>query len=96
MLKELEPEPTLKINSVDASPRNIKTGDIVKVFNDRGHVLIKAVINDAVQPGVLTMPKGWEKQEFIDGHYQDLTSRVTNPVCANSAFFDLLVGVEKV
>lgn len=96
MLKELEPEPTLKINSVDASPRNIKTGDIVKVFNDRGHVLIKAIINDAVQPGVLTMPKGWEKQEFIDGHYQDLTSRVTNPVCANSAFFDLLVGVEKV
>lgn len=96
LLKELESEPTVKINSADAASRNIKTGDTVRVFNDRGYVVIKAAINDAVQPGVLTMPKGWKKQEFIEGHYQDLTSRVTNPVCANSAFFDLLVEVEKI
>lgn len=95
MLRELSPEPFVKINPVDAAARNIKNGDIVKLFNDRGYVKIKAFVDRGVQPGVLSLPKGREKHEFIEGHYQDLTSRVMNIVCANSAFFDVLVQVEK-
>lgn len=95
VLLELDPEPIVKINSADAAKYGIKTGDKVKLYNDRGHVVMKAAINDGVQPGVLTAPKGWEKHQFIDGHFSDLTSRVVNKVCANSAFFDVLVAVEK-
>lgn len=95
VLKELNPEPIVKINPEDAAARNIKTGDIVKLYNDRGYVKVKAIVDGGIQSGVLSLPKGWEKQEFIEGHYQDLTSRVMNIVCANSAFFDVLVQVEK-
>lgn len=96
VLKELNPEPLVRINPDDAAKRNIKKGDVVKVFNDRGYVHIKAAVDKGMQPGVLGMQKGWEKHEFLEGHYQDLTSRVINPYCANSAFFDVLVEVEKV
>jgi anaerobic selenocysteine-containing dehydrogenase len=95
-LREMDPEPTIKLNPADAAPREIKSGDIVKVFNDRGYVVIKAVLNDGVRPGMVNIPKGWEAEHFIGGHYQDLTSGVSSNVCANHPFFDVLVQVEKV
>lgn len=96
VLLELDPEPTVKINPEDAKKYDIRTGDKVKIFNERGYVVMKAVLNAGIQPGVLVAPKGWEKDQFIDGHFGDLTSRVMHPICANSAFFDLLVAIEKV
>lgn len=95
-LLELDPEPIVKFNSVDAVKYGVQTGDKVKLFNDRGFVVMKAAIHEGVQPGVLVAPKGWEQQQFIDGHFSDLTTNHMNNVCANSAFFDVLVGVEKV
>lgn len=96
VLHELDPEPLLKISPDDAAKYGIKTGDKVKVYNDRGYVVLKAAINAGCQKGVLTAPKGWEKQQFIDGHFADLSSRFMNPICANSAFNDLLVAIKKV
>lgn len=95
VLLELDPEPTVKINPADAKKYGIKTGDKVKIYNDRGYVVMKANLNAGTQPGVLTAPKGWEKQQFIDGHFGDLSSRYVHPIVANSAFFDLLVAIEK-
>lgn len=94
-LLELDPEPLLKINSEDAAKYDIRTGDHVRVFNDRGYVVLKAAIDEGIQPGVLTAPKGWEQQQFIDGHFSDLTTNITNVICANSGFFDVLVGIKK-
>ncbi|TWH59990.1 molybdopterin-containing oxidoreductase family molybdopterin binding subunit [Desulfitobacterium sp. LBE] len=94
-LLELDPEPILKISSEDAAQYGIKTNDLVKIYNDRGHVVMKAAINDGLPQGVLTAPKGWEKHQFREGHFADLSSRVVNKVCANSAFFDVLVAIEK-
>lgn len=94
-LLEINPEPTVKINPADAIQYAIVTGDKVKLYNDRGYVVMTANLDGGVQPGVVVAPKGWEKKQFIDGHYQDLGSRYINPVCANQAFFDVLVGLEK-
>ncbi|KTE92413.1 dehydrogenase [Desulfitobacterium hafniense] len=94
-LRELDPEPTVKINPDDAAARGIENGDIVEVFNDRGHVVLKAVINNGMRSGTVNIPKGWQRGQFIEGHYQELTSRVTNPVVDNSAYFDVLVEVKK-
>lgn len=95
VLLELDPEPLLKIHPDDAARYGIKNGDKVKIFNDRGYVVMKAVFNAGCMPGVLTAPKGWEFGQFIEGHFGDLSSRYVNPMCANSAFFDLLVAIEK-
>ncbi|KTE92441.1 hypothetical protein AT727_19800 [Desulfitobacterium hafniense] len=93
--KELEPEPFVRINPQDAATRGIKNGDTVKVFNDRGYVVVKAVIHNGIRSGMLVMPHAWQQHHFIDGHYSDLSSRATNPDIANNAFFDALCEIQK-
>lgn len=52
----------LWINPIDAKSRNIKYGDLVEVYNDRGRLYIPAKITDRIIPGVLAMPQGaWAK-----------------------------------
>lgn len=96
LLRELDPEPLAKISRIDAEKRGIKTGDIVEVFNDRGAVTIKAEVNDAISEGVLSIPKGWQRDQFIEGCYQELTKSESDLMAINFAFFDSLVDVRKV
>ncbi len=96
VLEEISGKPKLHMNPEDAAAKGIAEGDVVKVYNDRGYVVIEATLNAGMQPGCVGVPKGWEKGQFIEGHYQDLTSRVMHPMINNSAFFDALCNVEKV
>lgn len=57
-----EGEPFLEIHPSDAAKRAIQSGDIVKVVNGRGWCRLKAVISEAIRPGVVATPKGfWPK-----------------------------------
>jgi anaerobic dimethyl sulfoxide reductase subunit A len=56
-LRELEIQ-AVKINPKDAGPRGIKTGDQVRVFNDRGAILIQAEVTERIVPGVVDVPQG--------------------------------------
>ena len=93
--EELYPEPIVRINPQDAEKIGVQTGDIVKLRNDRGYVVIKAVVNPGVRPTTLLIPKGWEKHQYIDGHGQNLHPRDCHPMVENGAFFDSLVAIEK-
>ena len=44
---------------------------------------------------MIIVPKGWEEDQFVAGHYADLTSHVFNPTVPNNCFFDALCEVEK-
>ena len=56
-------EPML-INTKDAMAKGIKTGDIVRMFNDRGEILAGAYVTDMVQPNVLVICEGaWYSPE---------------------------------
>ncbi|WP_305812603.1 molybdopterin dinucleotide binding domain-containing protein, partial [Photobacterium leiognathi] len=46
------------MNTEDAAARGIKSGDIVRVFNDRGPVLAGAVVTDDYLPGVCRLEEG--------------------------------------
>jgi biotin/methionine sulfoxide reductase len=46
------------LNPGDAEARGIKAGDIVRIYNDRGHVLAGAVLSDDVRPGVIRLSTG--------------------------------------
>lgn len=46
------------INTEDAKARNIKHGDVVRVFNDRGQVLAGAAVSDNIRPGVTSLCEG--------------------------------------
>jgi len=95
-LRELDPEPAVRISPVDAKARGIKDGDTVEIFNDRGHVVIKAILNEAQRPGMVTVPKGWQRDQFIAGSYQELTNDYANTSSYNQNFYDTLCEVRKV
>ena len=79
-----------------AEARGIKEGDIVRLYNDRGDVTLKAVINAGCRPGVLVIDHGWEQDSFIDGHYSNLSSCASWPRFEQDNWFDCLCEMEKV
>lgn len=92
---ELYSEPVIRMNPADAEARGIVEGDYVRAFNDRGDAVFKAVLHAGARPGLVIVPKGWEVDQFKEGHYSNLTSREFNPACANNCYFDSLIEVEK-
>ena len=54
-IKDREP---VEINPIDAKSRNLKNGDIVKLFNDRGACLAGVIIDERVMPGVVQISTG--------------------------------------
>jgi anaerobic selenocysteine-containing dehydrogenase len=50
--------PFVEVHPDDARTRDIHNGDSVVLFNDRGECRLRAVVTDAVRPGVVVSPKG--------------------------------------
>lgn len=98
-IRELAPH-AVTINARDAKARNIKDGDTVRVFNDRGQMALPARVNERIMPGVVEVPQGaWydpdERGVDKGGCANVLTSDRVSPggaFTSNTA----LVQVEKV
>jgi anaerobic dimethyl sulfoxide reductase subunit A len=56
-LRELQTQ-AISINAADALARGIKDGDMVRVFNDRGQMVIPARVTERIMPGVVDIPQG--------------------------------------
>jgi len=56
-LRELQTQ-AIRISSADAQARGIKSGDIVRVFNGRGEMVIPASVTERIMPGVVDIPQG--------------------------------------
>jgi anaerobic selenocysteine-containing dehydrogenase len=54
-----EREPVLDIHPEDAESRSIADGDVIRVFNGRGSLQLRARVGDKVRPGVVAVPSGW-------------------------------------
>lgn len=97
-LRELQTQ-AVDINTIDAKSRGISDGDMVRVFNARGDMMIPAHVTERIIPGVVAVPQGaWydPDENGIDrgGCANILTKNVTSPAGAfvsNTA----LVQVEK-
>lgn len=58
-----EGEPLIELHPADAEARGIAAGTPVLVHNTRGWCVLRAVLTDAVRPGVAASPKGfWSKR----------------------------------
>lgn len=95
ILRELDPEPLFKMSQKDAEERGIASGDIVEVFNDRGHMVVKCVIDPSLPEGMTRMPKGWQREQFIEGGYQELTYPHNDEWSVAFNFYDTRVDVKK-
>ena len=56
-LEEVEPH-ALWINPFDASKRNINTGDLIDIFNNRGRIRIPAYVTERIIPGAVCLYQG--------------------------------------
>jgi len=50
--------PRLLMNPADAAPRGLGHNSRVRVWNDRGEVVLRLAVSDAVRPGVVASEKG--------------------------------------
>jgi anaerobic selenocysteine-containing dehydrogenase len=86
----------LHLHPSDAGPREIRTGDRVRVFNDRGSLLLKANVNGMVQAGVARAPSTRWLKRAIDGRNVNvLTSDRLTDMGGGPTFYNCLVQVER-
>lgn len=48
----------ITIHPDDAKARNIANGDLVRAYNDRGQVLVGALVTDGIKPGIVCIHEG--------------------------------------
>jgi anaerobic dimethyl sulfoxide reductase subunit A len=88
------------INPIDAAARDIHDGDLVRVWNERGELVIPARVTPRILPGVVDIPQGaWWKPDAdgVDhgGCINVLTSHRWTPLAFGSAQHTIMVEVEK-
>ena len=99
-MEEAEPH-RMWISLQDAADRGIRTGDLVRVFNQRGALNIEAFVTRRIVPGVVSIPQGAWYEPDKDGVCQRgsinvLTSQRATPLAHGNAQHTIRVEVEKV
>lgn len=93
--------PCVNISPTDAEARGIKTGDNVRVRNERGSFVCSALVNPSQQPGVLFMAETTYTRYYQEGFLQNVTNPTRNERCYEMydgpqiPYNDTLVQVEK-
>jgi anaerobic selenocysteine-containing dehydrogenase len=86
----------LHLNVLDATPRGIVTGDRVRVFNNRGSLLLEAEVSDGVRAGVARAPSvRWPKRSVDGRNANALTSDRLTDLGGGPTFYNCLVEVER-
>jgi anaerobic dimethyl sulfoxide reductase subunit A len=88
------------INPIDADARGIVDGDEVKVYNDRGVMILPCQVTKRIMPGVVDIPQGgwWTPDENgVDrrGAINVLTSERWTPLAFGTAQHTIMVQVER-
>ena len=66
----------------------------MRVFNDRGAIVLTVRIVDRLRPGVVAIPFGWWERDAEGRSANALTNDDLTDWGGGSAFFDTLVQVE--
>ncbi|HXA51445.1 MAG TPA: molybdopterin-dependent oxidoreductase, partial [Candidatus Acidoferrum sp.] len=86
----------LHISGDDAAVRGIATGDQVRVFNDRGSLLLRAEVDGRVSAGVVAAPSvRWGKRSLDGRNVNAVTSERLTDFGGGATFYSCLVQVER-
>jgi anaerobic selenocysteine-containing dehydrogenase len=94
MIREVSPGPFVSIHPVDAQKRGIADGDLLRIFNDRGELHLKAQLDFGLKPGCVAVTNGWWISE--GGTVNFLSCGRETDMGYGAAFHDNLVEIEKV
>jgi len=87
--------PRVRIHPDDAAARGIADGDEVRVFNDRGEIVVPAEVTDAMQPAVVAMLHGWWASRIGGSSANAVTSETLADLGGGSTLHDAWVQVER-
>lgn len=95
-MRRRQGDPRLLIHPRDATARGIEDGDMVRVWNERGHLRLRVHVSEDIRPGVCSVPSIWWRQFAEDGQSVNvLTSQVETDMGGGATFYDVAVYVEK-
>jgi anaerobic selenocysteine-containing dehydrogenase len=93
-VQEMEETNLLEMASADARARGIADGETVRVYNHRGEIFLKARVDGAVQPGVVSARLNWAKLGPGLQNINVLTSEKLTDLGNSATFYSVLVEVE--
>ncbi|MBM4073289.1 MAG: molybdopterin oxidoreductase family protein [Planctomycetes bacterium] len=94
-LRKQAGEPTVEMHPDDAVARGIADGQTVRLFNDRGSFVARAVVAGNVRPGAVVSQGIWWNKLSADGvNCNVTTSTGLTDLGGGACFFDNLVEVQ--
>ena len=57
----------MRMSSEDAAARGLRSGDVARVFNDRGAILVGVQVSDSIRPGVVQLATGAWYDPLVPG-----------------------------
>jgi len=84
----------LELHPDDARKRSIRDGDMVRAFNRRGEIQLKARVDGRVSPGVVAAKLNWAKLTPGGHNINVLTSEKLTDLGNSATFYSVLVEVE--
>ncbi|MGH9524249.1 MAG: molybdopterin-containing oxidoreductase family protein [Terriglobales bacterium] len=94
-VQRLEDPNRLEIGAADAAKRGIADGDRVRVFNERGEIILTAAVDGKVPAGVVASRLNWAKLTPGGQNINVLTSERLSDMGGGATFYSVLVEVEK-
>jgi molybdopterin guanine dinucleotide-containing S/N-oxide reductase-like protein len=93
-VQQMEDVDLLEMHSSDARARGIVEGSPLRVYNNRGEIFLKARVDGAVQPGVVSARLNWAKLSPGSRNINVLTSEKLSDLGNSATFYSVLVEVE--
>ena len=85
----------LEMHPMDAEARGIASGDRVRIFNDRGWLMLTALVDGSVPQGVVAARLDWAKFHPEGHNINALTSERLTDLGRAATFYSTLVEVAK-
>ena len=94
-VRKLEPAiGMIEMHAIDADSRGIRSGDRVRVFNQRGETVLEAKVNGSVAPGVVAARLDWARFGHGTRNINVLTSEKLTDMGNAATFYSVCVEVE--
>jgi anaerobic selenocysteine-containing dehydrogenase len=91
------PDVQVTIHPDDAAARGIADGDVVRVYNELGEVLVPARVRAEVRPGVVALPKGlWRRHTRNGSTGTALAPDTLGDIAGGACYNDARVEVVRV
>jgi anaerobic selenocysteine-containing dehydrogenase len=93
-LRDIEGEPLLEMHESDATPRGLRGGEMVRVFNQRGEYRCKLAVSPRARPGVVNgLGVWWRKLGAAGTNVNEVTHQQLTDLGRGPSFYDCLVDV---